>query len=99
MRKGLLRALESTRIGIGRQEDHGQAVLLVDVPRCLDAVHFSFEVDVHQHQVGSMCLEVIQRRLRAGENSVHVIARLRQHHGDMRADDHVVFDDEDGEGG
>ena len=45
---------------VSRQKDHRNSKLLVNEFRGLDTVHLAFEVDVHQHQVGSVRLDQIR---------------------------------------
>lgn len=79
-------------LGVGGEEDHRYAVLRLDLQCRVYAVDRTFEVDVHQHQVGRHLADLAHRLLAAGQHRANLVAEGLQLVLQVESDDAFVLD-------
>ena len=90
-----LRAGERLVLRIGGHEDHRRARGPPDPAGGLDAVDRTFDVDVHQDQIGAQRIDRAHCILAEGDRAQHPIAHLGELLRQVERDDPLVLDDHD----
>jgi hypothetical protein len=87
--------LEGEGIGIGRQVDDGDLLLLANDLGGVDAAQFPLQDDVHEHQIGFVLLNQGQGLLPRGDGGDHVISQFLQASPEILGDDGLIFHNQD----
>src|SRR5438309_8263595 len=87
-------SLNSRIVGVRGEEYHRDIKLLADAIGGLDAIHVTFEPNIHEHQVRTKFTGLADRFFAAGDHRDYPIAEPGEAALDIKGDDAFVFGDE-----
>jgi hypothetical protein len=87
-------ALEGGIVAVGGEKDDGDVVLGLQHLGQGDAVHAAFLIDVEQSDVWAIFLYLEEGFFGTGKDARDLVAEFAEEQGDLRANNHFVFDDQ-----